>query len=155
MEAFYPVFWLILGLALAIIEAVTVQVVAIWFALGALFAIIPAMLGAPMWVQVLVFVAVSALTLLCTRRFAMRFLVVKHQHTNADRVIGETGVVVTDIDNDSGAGRVSAMGLDWSARSGANIKIPAGQKVTIISIDGVKLIVEKQEASVEVNKEEM
>ena len=154
MQEFYPVFWLVLGLALAIIEALTIQVVAIWFSLGSLAAIIPAMLGAPIWVQVLVFVAVATLTLLFTRKFAMRFLVVKHQHTNADRVIGETGVVVADIENDTAEGRVAVMGLNWSARSTDNKHIAVGQKVKVISIDGVKLMVEPLEPLTEAKKED-
>lgn len=144
---FYPIFWLVLGLALLIAEASTVQMVAIWFALGAFSAILPASLGAPLWVHILVFAVVSAAALLGTRPFVKRFLKVKVQRTNADRVIGETGVVVQAIENDKAQGRVAVMGLDWSARADDNTEIPEGEKVEILAIEGVKLIVRIKNAS--------
>ncbi|WP_312642125.1 NfeD family protein [Hydrogenoanaerobacterium sp.] len=151
-QELYPVFWLILGIALAIAEAATVQLVAIWFSLGAVAAIIPALMGAPVWAQFLVFVAVSALAMVGTRPFVKRFLNVKQERTNADRVIGQTGVVLQEIDNDRAQGRVLVMGLDWSARSVDGTDIPVDAKVTILAIEGVKLIVEAKEI---LDKEEL
>lgn len=154
-QELYPVFWLMLGITLAIIEATTVQLVAIWFSLGAVVTIIPALMDAPMWVQLFVFVAVSALAMLGTRPFVKRFLSVKQERTNADRVIGQTGVVLQEIDNDKAQGRVSVMGLDWSARSVDNTDIQVGTKVSILAIEGVKLIVQiKKTSDKEVLKEE-
>ena len=143
----YPIFWLILGIILAIIEAATVQLVAIWFSLGAVAAIIPALMGAPFWVQFLVFVAVSAASMLCTRPFVKRCLRVKQERTNADRVIGQTGIVVQQIDNDRAQGRVAVMGLDWSARTQNGEVLAEGARVTVLEIDGVKLIVKQQETT--------
>ena len=142
----YPIFWLILAIALAIFEAVTVQLVAIWFALGAVVAIVPAMLGAPMWLQLLVFGIVSAAAMAGMRPFVKKFLHVRGEHTNADRVVGQVGVVMQPIDNDLAQGRVSAMGLDWSARSADGRRIGKDEKVTVLAIEGVKLIVRKNEA---------
>lgn len=138
----HPYFWLVLGIVLAGIEAFTVQLVAVWFAIGAVAAIVPAMMGAPMQIQFLVFVVVSALSMALTRPFCARVLHVKKQRTNMDRVIGETGVVQQPIDNDLGQGRVLALGLDWSARSRSGTPIEQGVKVKVLAIEGVKLIVE-------------
>ena len=143
----YPIFWLILGIILAIIEAATVQLVAIWFSLGAVAAIIPALMGAPNWVPFLVFFAVSAASMLCTRPFVKRCLRVKQERTNADRVIGQTGIVVQQIDNDRAQGRVAVMGLDWSARTQNGEVLAEGARVTVLEIDGVKLIVKQQETT--------
>lgn len=138
-----PVFWLLIAIALTVAEAVTIQLVAIWFALGSLAAIVPAMMGLPMWVQVLVFALVSALSMACTRPLVKRFLHTRGEHTNADRVIGQTGVVLEEINNLTGKGRASVMGLDWTARSIDGSVIPAGEIVVAHAIDGVKLVVAK------------
>ena len=141
----YPLFWLILALVLGIVEAVTVQLVAIWLALGALVAIVPALLQAPMWVQVAVFLLASVLALIFTRPFVQKVLHVKRQRTNADSVIGTTGLVTETIDNDHEKGRVLAGGLSWAARSEyEDTVIPEGQKVEILRIAGVKLIVRQK-----------
>lgn len=137
-----PVFWLVLGIILAVVEGVSVQLTAIWFALGAAAAAVAALLDASIGVQAAGFLVVSTLLLLCTRPFAKKVLRVKKQSTNADRVIGQIGVVQETIDNDLGAGRVAVMGLGWAARTMDNRDIPAGEKVRVLAIDGVKLIVE-------------
>ena len=138
-----PMFWLILAIVLGVIEAATVQLVAIWVALGALAAIIPAMLNASLWVQFVVFVLVSAVALIATRPLVKNVLKLKRTRTNADSVIGKIGVVIVQIDNFSSQGRVSVGGLDWSARSEDGEIIEVDEKVLIKSIDGVKLIVER------------
>ena len=138
-----PMFWLILAIVLGVIEAATVQLVAIWVALGALAAIIPAMLNAPLWVQFIVFVLVSAVAIIATRPLVKNVLKLKRTRTNADSVIGKIGVVIVQIDNFNSQGRVSVGGLDWSARSEDSEIIEVDDKVLIKSIDGVKLIVER------------
>lgn len=138
----YPYVWLGIAIVLALFEAFTIQLVAIWFSLGALVAILPAALGAPVPVQILVFVLVSALSMILTRPFLQRVLKVKRQPTNADAVIGQVGVVLEEIDNLEGAGKVRANGLDWTARTERQMKIPAGAEVKVLRIEGVKLIVE-------------
>lgn len=138
-----PMFWLILAIVLGVIEAATVQLVAIWVALGALAAIIPAMLNAPLWVQFVVFVLVSAVAIVSTRPLVKNVLKLKRTRTNADSVIGKIGVVIVRIDNFNSQGRVSVGGLDWSARSEDGEIIEVDDKVLIKSIDGVKLIVER------------
>lgn len=137
-----PVLWLAAGIILAVAEGVTVQLVAIWFALGALVSAVAAVLGLPFVGQLLIFVLVSALLLVCTRPFVKKKLQVKKQSTNADQVIGKIGIVQESIDNVAESGRVSVMGLSWSARSKDGTTIEAGSKVIVLAIEGVKLIVE-------------
>lgn len=151
----YPVGWLVIAVMLGVAEAATVQLVAIWFALGAAAAIVPALLGAPLWVQILVFVVVSAVAMLLTRPFLLRMLPTKRQHTNADRVIGETGIVELATENNHAQGRVLAMGLSWSAVSENGEALTQGERVTVTAIDGVKLIVKKEAVPVGAVKESL
>lgn len=136
-----PIFWLLIAIALTVVEALTVQLVAIWFALGSLAAIVPAMLRMPMWVQLLVFALIAGLSMACTRPFVKRFLNTRKERTNADRVVGETGIVLEEINNLASTGRATVMGLDWTARSADGSTIPAGAYVVAQAIDGVKLVV--------------
>lgn len=138
-----PLLWLLLAVVLGIFEAVTVDLVAIWFAAGAFVAVIPALLGAAVWIQVVVFLTVSILTLAFTRPAAAHLLKVRKTNTNADRVIGMMGVVTEDIDNISETGRILVNGLSWAARSDDGSPVSKGESVLVKEIEGVKLIVER------------
>lgn len=133
--------WIIVAAALFIIEGATTQLVGIWFAVGAVIAIFPAILGAPPWLQLLVFLISSIVFLFAIRPVLRDKLAVKKQPTNADMVVGKTGIVLEEIDNLKGAGRVSAMGLTWTARSEEDGVIAKDTRVLVKRIDGVKLIV--------------
>ena len=135
--------WLIFAVILGVVEACTVQLVAIWFAIGALVAIVPALMGATLWVQFFVFIGVAFLTLVATRPFVKKVIHVNHVHTNADSVIGKIGIVQQEINNDLGQGRVSVSGLDWAARSEEGEIFPVGEKVLIKAIHGVTLTVDR------------
>ena len=137
--------WIVLAVVLGIIEAATVSLVSIWFAVGAIVAIIPAYFGAPIWVQILVFLVVSAVCFVFTKRFFKDVIKVKKQPTNADGLIGEDGIVTAEIDNLSGEGKVFISGLTWSARSSNGENIPEGAVVTVRKIEGVTLIVKIKE----------
>ena len=134
-------FWLAAFVALAALEAATVNLVSIWFAVGALAALIAAALGAPLWLQVTVFILASALSLALTRPLARRLLARRRVPTNADRVLGQTCEVTEAIDNTAGTGAVYADGKTWTARSRSGAPIPAGTLVRIQAVEGVKLIV--------------
>ncbi|MBP1557608.1 MAG: NfeD family protein [Oscillospiraceae bacterium] len=135
--------WLIVAVILGTIEAFTVDLVAIWFALGAVVAMIPAMLGVPFAVQLIIFLAVSCVTLAFTRPVAKNVLKVKKVSTNADAIIGMVGIVTVSINNISGEGRVLVNGLEWAARSDDGVPVEKGENVLIKSIEGVKVIVER------------
>lgn len=134
--------WLAIAILAAVVEAIVPSLVSVWFVPGGLAGLIVSLMGGPVWLQVLVFLAVSMAALAFTRPLAKRFLDRRKEHTNADRVVGATGIVIQDIDNVMAAGRVTVMGGSWSARSTEpDGKIQAGTKVRIEKIDGVKLMV--------------
>ena len=141
MAQYMLAFWIISLIVFVVIEAMTAQLLTIWFAAGSVAALIAERLGAEIWLQWTIFVVVSAIILAVTRPFVKKLTKQKVQPTNADRCIGETAVVTESIDNIAGKGAVKVNGIEWSARSDSGETIEAGNKVTIIKIDGVKLIV--------------
>ena len=134
--------WLIILVVLVAGEAVTVGLTFIWFAIGALGGLVTAWLGGEIWLQVVVFLALSALALVLVRPLASQFLKTSHSPTNADRVIGQTAVVTEAIDNVEGQGQVNIAGQVWSARSEHDVAIPSGTEVKVLRIEGVKVYVE-------------
>ena len=136
-------FWIIAMVVFLVIEAVTVGIVSVWFAIGALFAMVTAMLGANLWVQITVFLVVSAIALYFTRPLVKKFVNNKVEPTNADMLIGKECRVVETIDNLSGTGAVYVDGKTWTARTVDEEIIPEGQLVEAERIEGVKLIVSK------------
>ena len=133
--------WLGATIVLFIAEAVTVNLVTVWFALGALAAFIASICGAQLWMQIVLFLAVTVITLIFTRPVAKKHINGKHEATNADMVIGKTAVVTEDIDNLAAKGAVTCMGKTWTARSLNDEKFAVGEEVTVEKIQGVKLIV--------------
>ncbi len=133
--------WLAAMVLFIVVEAVTVGLVCIWFAIGALAALLCAMFGAPAWAQVLAFLAVSAVTLYYTRPLVKKYVNNKVEPTNADIVIGKECRVTETIDNIAGTGAVYVDGKTWTARSANEEIIPKDSLVTAQRIDGVKLIV--------------
>ena len=134
-------FWLIVMVLFLAVEAVTVGLVCIWFAAGSLIALLAAMCGAQLWLQIVVFIIVSAATLYFTRPLVKRYVNSKVEPTNADMVIGKECRVTETVDNIAGTGAVYVDGKTWTARSENDELIQAGTLVTAKSIDGVKLIV--------------
>ena len=123
------------------VEAATVGLASIWFAIGSVCALIAALLHAPVWLQIVWFVLISAATLLLTRPLAKKYINARSEPTNADRVIGTRCRVLERIDNISGTGAVSADGKVWSARTGDGSVVEPGAVVRVDAIRGVKLIV--------------
>ena len=135
-------FWLIAFIALVAGEAVTVGLVCIWFAAGAVGGFLVAVLGGQFWFQLIVFAAVSALTLALVRPAAARFIRPRRSPTNADRVVNQTASVTETIDNEAGTGQINVLGQVWTARSELGVVIPAGTQVKVRRIEGVKVFVE-------------
>ena len=142
MESIQKIVWLVLLVAFAAAEAITVGLTSIWFAAGALAALVAALLGGPLWIQLTLFFAVSLLCLAAVRPLARRLLNSRVEPTNADRVIGEEAQVTEDVDNIHGKGAVVIRGVTWSARSQNGGPIPAGAMVRVLRIEGVKVFVE-------------
>ena len=134
--------WLVAMIVLLIIEGIVPGLVSIWFAIGAFAAMISAILGAPLWLQVLWFFAVSILTLCLTRPFAKKYVNSRATPTNADMLIGKECVVTEEIDNVLGTGAVTVGGKVWTARTDEpDGKAETGKVMTVVKIEGVKLIV--------------
>lgn len=133
--------WLVALVVLAVVEAATVALVSLWFALGALAALITSFFVQNIWIQFAVFLVVSLVTLLVIRPLTRRYVAPKQVATNADRAVGTEGVVTQAIDNRNTQGQVTVGGSVWTARSDPEENIPAGTTVRVLRIEGVKLIV--------------
>lgn len=140
----YYIFWLIAIVALVALEASTMALTCIWFAVGALAAFTVSFFGVTFTIQLMVFAIVSALALTLVRPVAREHFSKAKTATNADRVLGATAVVVETIDNEQSSGQVSVRGQVWTARSAEDgVVIEKGGHVTVREIQGVKLIVDK------------
>lgn len=136
------VVWLVAMIVLLVIEGVVPGLISIWFALGALAALVSALLHAPLWLQIVWFLVVSIAALALTRPLAKKYINAKTQPTNADMLIGKECVVRESIDNVLGAGAVSVDGKVWTARTeNDDIKVREGSRAVVVRIEGVKLIV--------------
>ena len=134
--------WFIAFVILLIIELVTVNLVTIWFAIGAVAAIITTIFTDSILIQSIVFVVVSVIALLITKPLIKKFKKFEVEPTNSDRVIGKVGDVTKKIEKNK-YGEVKVYGNTWTASSKDVIEV--GERVRVLSIDGVKLIVEKEE----------
>ena len=140
------VFWLIAMVALMAVEAAVPGLISIWFAIGALAALISAMFHAPLWLQIVWFVLVSILSLALTRPLVKKYVNSRTTPTNADMGIGRDAVVTEEIDNLHGKGAVTLDGKIWTARmEQEEQRAVPGEIVRILRIEGVKLIVERKD----------
>lgn len=133
--------WVVLLILFVMMEASSVTLVSLWFAAGALVAVVAALLGASLMVQTVLFVLVSVVLLALLRPILKKYVVPKIQKTNVDALVGQECTVTEDIDNLAAHGRVKVGGMSWSARSAAGEHIPAGTVVKIEAVQGVKLLV--------------
>lgn len=141
--------WLGVTILAAVVEAAVPALVSIWFVPGGLAALIVSLCHGPLWLQVLLFLLLSALALFITRPLAKRVQSEGKTSTNADMALGQDGVVTQEINNLLGVGRVAVRGNSWAARSADHTPIPVGKTVTVERIEGVKLIVSLKETESE------
>ncbi len=134
--------WVVLMIGFLVVEGIAPGLVSIWFALGALAALISALLGAQVWLQAVWFIVISVLALVITRPLAKKYVNSRTQATNADMLIGQECIVTETIDKLRGTGAVSVAGKVWTARADDPEKIIEKGSVAVIErIEGVKLIV--------------
>lgn len=149
IPGFDMVLWLVLLIVFAAAEAITVGLVSIWFALGALGALLFSLVTDSIWVETWVFLILSIAALLLLRPLASRYFSPKsHKRTNLDLLIGEDAVVTVAIDNLSAVGQVKVKGQVWSARSATDEPISVDTVVTVLRIEGVKLYVQPKTAEI-------
>ena len=144
------IFWLAAMVVFLAAEATTVTLISIWFALGALGAILVSLLGGGLMLQITVFLLLATLLLLSLRGIVRRHIRPRISKTNIDSVIGATGIVLSPVDNIAALGQVQVNGVEWSARSSSGAPIEAGTLVRVDKIEGVKVFVSPAEVSARV-----
>lgn len=141
--------WLGLMVVFLIVEGICpCHLVSIWFALGAVAAIVVALLEGSVGVQIAVFLVVSCALLAALWPLTRKFLKPRRTATNVDSVIGSTGYVTADIDNASAVGQVKLGGMEWSARSTSGAPLRQGIRVRVDRIEGVKVFVSPMESPI-------
>ena len=137
------VFWGFALIGMLALEAATMQLYTIWFAIGAVFAALGALFGASLGWQIALFFVVSAISLLTLFPLVRHHMASKKTPTNADRIIGETAIVTEDIDTALGTGQIKVLGAVWSATAEENAAFCRGERVTVQEIKGVKAVVRR------------
>lgn len=136
------ILWLVAMIVLIIVEAACpFHLVSVWFAVGALAAMVVALLNGAVWLQAVVFLVVSCGLLAAMLPLVRKFITPKIVKTNVDSVVGSRGYVTADIDNVSATGQVKLGGMEWTARSESGEIIPTGTLVQVERIEGVKVFV--------------
>lgn len=134
--------WFGMLLIFLIVEAACpFHLVSIWFAAGALVAMIIAFLGGPLWLQITLFLVISCALLALLWPFIKKFLNPKLKKTNIDAIIGSEGLVTAAIDNITAQGQVKLGAMEWTARSTSGKPIPQGTLIRVDRIEGVKVFV--------------
>ena len=143
MGQYMPIVWIGFVIFMLLCEGFTTQLVSIWFAVGALCAAVTSLITSSVLVQVIVFIVVTCGTLIATKPLVDKY---KKGHkevkTNSDRLIGQTGVMLTDIDTLEAVGQVKVSGEVWTAKLKNPTPVKKDDKVKILAIEGVKMIVE-------------
>ena len=137
--------WLAGVVVFIILEAVTYQIVSIWFALGAVGALIAKAAGAPFAVQMAIFIAVSVICLIILRPLSRKLIKNKTENTNVDSLLGKEVLVTKEINNLRQTGEGKVGGMTWTLRSADNTAIPEGETVICERVEGVKLIVKRKD----------
>ena len=135
------ILWFVLLVVFIFVEASTVTMVSIWFVIGALAAMIVSFFGGQLWLQVVVFLTVSAVLLIALRPVAKKYFTPRIVKTNVDSVIGATGRVTAAIDNVAATGQVKLGAMEWTARSTDGAPIAKDCLVKVDRVEGVKVYV--------------
>lgn len=138
------IIWLIGIIAFVILEAVTYQLVSVWFALGAVGGLIAAIVGVQFNIQMTVFLIISVVFLLCLRPVSKKLLKTKKEQTNVDSLIGKEVLITKEVDNLHGKGEGKINGMMWSVRSTDNSCILENETAIVENVKGVKLIVKRK-----------
>ena len=137
--------WLGIMIVAILIEIATMGLTTIWFAGGALIAVLASAIHLPLAVQIIAFLVVSAVLLFFTRPLAVKYFNKDRVRTNAESLVGRQAIVISEIDNLQGTGQVNVGGMEWSARTKEDgVTIPVGTVTTVLAINGVKLVVEER-----------
>lgn len=136
--------WLLGIVAFIILEALTYQLVSIWFAVGALGGLIAKMAGAGFNIQMTVFLVISVILLLALRPVSRRLIKTKTENTNVDSLIDSEILITKEVNNTIGTGEGKINGMTWSVRSNDGAVIPENETAVVEMVQGVKLIVKRK-----------
>ena len=146
MDISMQIVWLIAAVVFGVLELVTTSLTSIWFVFGAVASMIAALFSAPMLIQIIIFIIVSAVSLWFTRPLAMKYLNSRTVKTNVDSLVGRILIAKTEIDNLKMSGKADLDGSTWIAVSSDDSIIAAGEEIEVVKVEGAKLIVKKKEA---------
>ncbi len=139
--------WLILAVVTLGVELMTVGLTSIWLTGGALAALLANALHAPVWLQVVIFFAVTFGLLYFTRPWAIKYLNNKRTRTNYEETIGREVRVIERVDNHADTGRAVYNGMEWTARAlNEDETFEEGTLAIVANVVGVKLILKRKEA---------
>ena len=138
---FTALIWFALAVVFLLIEGNTVMLVSVWFAAGGLVAMLAALLGAPFWLQLILFLGISAGLLALLRPLVRKYIKPKVTATNVDSLIGSQGYVTETVDNLAATGQVKLGAMPWTARSTDGTPIETGTLVRVDRVEGVKAFV--------------
>ncbi len=144
MDSYMPFIWLAVVILSVVVEASTFTLVSVWFIPSALISMILAFCSVDLWIQLVVFAAVSVLVIIFMKPIFKNIFGVKPIATNADAVIGERAVVIEPINNLKGSGQVKVKGQVWTARAhDKDATYEKDEVLSVVAIEGVKLICKK------------
>ncbi len=135
-----PIVWTVFIIVFAVAEAFTLGLTSIWFALGAIAALLVSLLKLPLYLQIAVFLIATLVMIIYTRPVAQKYLRIGASKTNVSALVGERGIVLKRVDVYN-LGQVKVKGQIWTAKSESGEEIDRGEEVEIVAIEGVKLIV--------------
>lgn len=134
--------WIVVLVLSLVTEAITTDLVAVWFFPSSLVAVILAICDVPWYVQLPVFLVIGIALVIATRPICKRWLDSKKAKTGTDLLLGQTALVTEEISNIEERGEVKLNGLCWSARAeDPTMVIAVGAQVSVLEIQGVKVIV--------------
>lgn len=141
MMDYQMIAWIVVLIVAVVVEIITLGLSSIWFAGGALMALLIAALHGPLWLQIICFFVVSLILLVFTRPIAVKYFNKDRIRTNVESVVGKQAIVLSEVDNLKGIGKVSVDGQEWSARcADDDLLLEEGSVVEVVAISGVKLI---------------
>ena len=137
------IFWIVAAVAFAVVEIATSGLVSIWFAGGSIVSLVAALLGAPVWLQIVLFIVVSAVLIILLKNFATEYFKSKNSDTNLDRIVGKEVTITETVDKVNNTGRALINDVEWKVASKNGEIIEKGEVCTVDKIEGVKLVVTK------------
>lgn len=138
--------WIAVAVIFGIIEVLTLGILTVWFAIGAVFAAVAAILGMGFLGQFVVFLVSSIVLLYFTRPIAEKYLKIGEHKTNAESLIGEKAIIIQSFEKGQ-TGQAKVRGQVWSCEDVlGRDSYKEGDEVIIVKIEGVRLLIKREDA---------